>query len=344
MSQPHAYQVTLRTPTDVLAAVPYLLGFHPTDSAVAVGLRGPRVVFNARADLPPVGGPAQEITDLAMQIAEVLHGQAANAALVVGYGAADQVTRCVLPIRDALVARGVDVIEVLRAADGRYWSYLCTAVRCCPADGVPYDAATTEVAAVATFAGRVVLRDRTALEASLRPTDPQALKVMTEATARAIEELGRPDRQVLRRVGLRALTNALDRHRRGGRLDDFEAATLGLLVAATQVRDLAWERILRAGSSLDPHLELWRDVTRRVRPDLVPAPATLLSFAAWRGGDGALAWVAVDRALRENPDYPMARLMAEALGRAVPPDVMDAPPGGGRRRGARRPSRVVGSP
>ena len=36
---------------------------------------------------------------------------------------------------------------------------------------------------------------------------------------------------------------------------------------------------------------------RRVEPAYVPAPACLLAFAAWRAGQGALARVAVDRAL-----------------------------------------------
>ncbi|GAB1688458.1 DUF4192 family protein [Krasilnikovia sp. M28-CT-15] len=45
----------------------------------------------------------------------------------------------------------------------------------------------------------------------------------------------------------------------------------------------------------------------------------LAAFAAWRAGLGALARVAVDRALVQDPRYPMARLLEDVLGYAVDP-------------------------
>lgn len=38
-------QVTLRGPADLADALPYLMGFHPTDSVVLVGLHGGRGRF-----------------------------------------------------------------------------------------------------------------------------------------------------------------------------------------------------------------------------------------------------------------------------------------------------------
>src|SRR5262245_25458318 len=45
--------LTLRGPADLVAAVPLLLGFHPTDSIVVVSLCGPRrrIGLTLRADL-----------------------------------------------------------------------------------------------------------------------------------------------------------------------------------------------------------------------------------------------------------------------------------------------------
>ena len=48
-------QLAVRSPADLIAAVPYLLGFHPADSVVAVALRGRQIIFAARADLPEPG-------------------------------------------------------------------------------------------------------------------------------------------------------------------------------------------------------------------------------------------------------------------------------------------------
>ena len=48
-------RLTVRSPADLITAVPYLIGFHPTDSVVVVAMRGRRIVFAARADLPEPG-------------------------------------------------------------------------------------------------------------------------------------------------------------------------------------------------------------------------------------------------------------------------------------------------
>ena len=45
--------ITLRGPGDVVAILPYQLGYHPHDSVVVISLRGKRVGLVARADLPP---------------------------------------------------------------------------------------------------------------------------------------------------------------------------------------------------------------------------------------------------------------------------------------------------
>jgi hypothetical protein len=339
-------RVTLHTPTDLLAAVPYLLGFHPADSVVVVGLAGTRVVFSARADLPPPGTPPDEALGVAGQLGEVLVGQRVDMAMIIGYGPAAAVTRTVLPLREALRRCGVCVGEVLRAEGGRYWSYLCQSARCCPADGTAYDVTGTEVAAAATYAGRVALPDRAALERSLAPVEGperEAVDLATEQVAHALAaeaEQASDPAAGRRRAGAQALAGALRRYTGGGRLSDEELARLTLLLTRVDIRDRCWSRVTTAGRRLDAHLELWRDVTRRARPDLVAAPATLLAYAAWRAGNGALAWVAVERALDADPGYSLALLLGEALDRALPPSLFDEHPGARHRRRRRRPSRT----
>jgi hypothetical protein len=335
-------RVTLHTPTDLLAAVPYLLGFHPEDSVVVVGLAGTRVVFSARADLPPPDSPPDDALAVADQLGEVLAGQHVDTALVIGYGQVAAVTRAVLPVRHALRGYGVRVGEMLRADGGRYWSYLCESVQCCPPEGTPYDVSGTEVAAAATYAGKVALPDRAALESSLAPVEGaerDAMEVVTERAAHALaasaEQAADPGRDH-RRAGVRALAIAVRRYADGGRLTDDEVARLALLLIRVDIRDLCWARITTAGEQLDTHLELWRDVTRRARSDLVAAPATLLGYAGWRAGNGALASVAVQRALDTSPGYSLALLLQEALDRALPPSLLDDQPAAPRRRRRRR--------
>ena len=62
---------------------------------------------------------------------------------------------------------------------------------------------------------------------------------------------------------------------------------------------------------------------RRTPNDLQVVPASLLAFAAWLAGHGALAWCALDRAILVDPDYAMARLVGTALEQALAPNVWE---------------------
>ena len=49
------------------------------------------------------------------------------------------------------------------------------------------------------------------------------------------------------------------------------------------------------------------------------------SDLAWQAGDGALANVALDRALADNPRYSMAQLLRDALDSGAPPSMARLP-------------------
>ena len=117
----------VKTPTDVLAVVPYLLGFTPERSIVVIAMRDRRVVFQARADLPPT----DEVAAMAGHLATVVARQRVDSALIVAYGADADVTPTVEVLRESLEARRVRVSDALRADNGRYWSYVCQRPECC---------------------------------------------------------------------------------------------------------------------------------------------------------------------------------------------------------------------
>jgi hypothetical protein len=73
------------------------------------------------------------------------------------------------------------------------------------------------------------------------------------------------------------------------------------------------------------HLCLWTDLTRMARPGYVAAPASLLAFVAWQSGNGALANVALDRALADIPQYSMALLLRQAIDSGAPPSLARLP-------------------
>ena len=61
------------------------------------------------------------------------------------------------------------------------------------------------------------------------------------------------------------------------------------------------------------------------QPGYVAAPAALLAFVAWQCGDGALANVALDRALADDPRYSMAQLLRQVISAGAPPSLARLP-------------------
>jgi hypothetical protein len=314
----------IRSSSDIIAAVPFVLGFHPADSLVTVGLHGSRIIFAARYDLPS----ADLAEDQARHLAALIEDQGINGATLIGYGAEARVTPAIRHAAEEIRRLGMTVRDVLRVNEGQFWSDLCEDEGCCPKPCPPADSA---IAVAATVEGQVALPDREALVAQLAPVVGAERAAMTAATARAqgrlTDEFGADLRgddfaRVLRRAGRRAVRDAERRYRSGRRLTDDEAAWLGVMLLDLEVRDYAWERT----GEEDWRISLWRDVLRRVEPGYVPAAAGLLSFAAWRQGSGALGRIAVDRALAHDPEYRMAVHMEEVLNLGLSPaNVRDWP-------------------
>ena len=333
--RPGMTRVRLSSPADVLAAVPHLLGFHPARSLVVIGAGGPRgrIRLGFRYDLPdpPDAGAARRIADHAVA---VLAGRRATTVIAVGYGRGSLVT----PVIDAFAAAarrgGLAPRELLRAEDGRYWSYLCRDVDCCPAEGVPFDAGTHPVTAVMSAAGLAAYPDRAALERTLAPLTGERAAARDEAVQRAcaraaalVDEAARRGGNPLRLViseGRRAVRAAIARYRGGGAVtDDDLAAWLVVCLAQLPVRDDAWARM--EPEHRDAHRRLWTDLVRGAADAWVPAPAALLAFTAWQSGEGALASIAIDRALACDPGYSMALLLREILDAGVPPSAARLP-------------------
>ena len=149
-------------------------------------------------------------------------------------------------------------------------------------------------------------------------------------------------RHLIAAEGLAAVGAMIAAYRAGGRYaTDYQIAWMTVALRDLRVRDDAWARMDPAHR--DAHRRLWTDVTRRAQPGYVAAPAALLAFVAWQSGDGALANVALDRALADDPrllDGPAAPAGDHRGGAAVAGQAADDPGGGGRqlrrRRGRRR--------
>ncbi|SCG58276.1 protein of unknown function [Micromonospora echinaurantiaca] len=315
-------KLTVRSPADLVTAVPYLLGFHPADGSIAViASRDRRIVFAARSDLPAPGAPASHLLDLTANLVPVVRRQQPISDLIlVGYGDADRLDPALHTVGEAFTASGMTVRDLLRVTGSRIVNLTCHNPACCPPQGTPFDPTASLVAVQATAAGLVALPDRAAVAARFAPVNGTARDRMRDATRAAADRLttlNATGETGMDAAGAHAVRGALRQHDGGNRLTDDEVAWLTLLLKRPSVRD----RAVDLTQPHDGHVTFWAEVTRRAEEALVPAPATLLAVAAWRCGDGALAAMAADRALQVDPTYQLADLLRQALHAGLPPSV-----------------------
>ena len=307
MAQTVNQTLTLRSPEDLLAAAPVVLGFVPTDSAVMFTFDAVNC-FHARVDLPAIG---EEIDPFVEVLLPPCLRHDVGRVLFLLYSddpvRADRVARRLVR---AFRAAGIEVVDVVRA-DGRRWFPLLKSRRSVPPSGVPYDVSAHLFAAESVLSGRVTHASRADLEATVAP-DPAAVARVTAAA-------GGPDGE---RPDPGWLPDTVARHVGAGSVpDDAEAACLLAGLADVRVRDAALALLRR--DTAEAHVRLWSDLVRRAPEGLVAPAAAVLGFAAWLSGNGALAWCAVDRCLATDPDNRLARHLADALTQAVPPSMWE---------------------
>ena len=329
-------RVRIGSPTSLLAVIPGLLGFDPGRSIVVIGTesRTATVRVTLRYDVPDPRQPGMAIA-LARHAISLLEAQGVTTAVMVGYGTDAAVSPVAAALRERASEAGIALTELLRARDGRYWSYVCSDPACCPPEGTPFDIADHPAARALSAGGGRVLADRAALAASIAAAGGPPGAAMRRETKACLAEvtrcLTRLDRagtpasaaRLTAALGQIAVQDAIRRYRAGEQVLTEHTALLIVALSQLRVRDDAWSRM--EPEHQGAHLRLWTDLIRLARPGYVAALGALLAFVAWQSGDGALANVALDRALADNPRYSMALLLREALDSGVPPSLARLP-------------------
>lgn len=323
-TQPPPLRIT--GPADLLQAVPYLLGFHPRDSLVLVGLRDDVLVVTARANLRDLA----EAGMLATTLRAISRGGANELVAAVYDDSADRVDglpwrEVVDDLRDKCARLCCQVNDALLVAGGRWWSYL-RADGDAPAGGRPVPAQPSAFVAAATVAGVVALPDRESLAAVLDPygDDVHATHATRLAAEQALVRVlapGEPIRRFERSVKRTLFADArlADFDVRSGRavaLGEGAAARFGVALTSTPVRDAAWMAVDAGRIDGRP---LWRELARRLPPPFDAGPLFLFGWASWRDGNGALANIAAERAIASDPGYTAADLLLAVLGLGVDP-------------------------
>jgi hypothetical protein len=308
---------TLTSPHDLLAAVPFLVGYHPTNSLVVISLKDESLGMAMRVDYP-------EDVDLDQidTLAEHLTKENANGALVVAYvpdGVFDS-EYLLEPLREAIAMRGIKLRECLEVRHNRWRSSICIDHDCCPPDGNPMpDLEASRIAAEQVANGKPLpFTDLEGMAASIAPesSDPELAKLV-----KAIKEIDyeSDNQKLLQRVGALAVNDLAGTFARDGICEDKKLIALVIArLQDLQVRDYAMG--ITDAENIETLWSMWRWVLRIAPKGYVAPIASLFSAVSYEKGDGALAQRSLDRAFDDDPKYPLAKLLRRVYAAGWPPE------------------------
>ena len=313
---------TLTSPHDLLAAIPFLIGYHPQDSLVLVALKDEAVGMAMRVDMP-VGVSAEGYDLLASHFLR----DGADGAFIVAYvgeGAVDP-ENVLINTSAALVRAGIDIKESLIVSNNRFRSMICSDLTCCPPEGsaVP-DLGSSRIAAEHVIAGHPMpFENVDGLVQSIAAVPSSFESVWADEVQAFWVSSDSEEIQELQRDGATAIIDLVGEYREGRGAEDRELAArvIGRL-SDIQVRDFALGS--HTDESADYYWVMWRDLLRIAPRGFVAPVACLFAAMAYERGEGALAHKGLDRALGDDDQYSLAHLLRRVFTAGWPPQSFSA--------------------
>lgn len=313
-SDPHP-DFDLNRPGALIAALPAILGFTPEKSLVLVSVDRGQVGAVLRVDL------ATELIDGLDGLVTVAAGAGPDAAIAIIVDADgalcpmcnDEHRRLCSALSDELDAHGIPLWAahiVDRVGAGGRWH----CVDGCGSRGRVDDPESSPVTVAAVFDGRRLYGRRADLQAVIRIDDPaRAARIADAIVALAAGKSGgrRDDPNAGARSAVQDALAATARVAQGAMLTDAEIAVVGYALADLQVRDTLYA--LAVGECADAAETLWAMLSRALPAPWRVEALVQLAFSAYVRGDGPLAGLSLEEALRTDPVHRMAGMLDTAL-------------------------------
>ena len=307
---------TLTSPHDLLAAVPFLVGYHPDDSLVVIALREEEIGMAMRIDFPREADPDQIDT-----LASYLVREKADSALIVAYLPDDLLESDYLidALRSAIEMRGISIHEILEVKNLRWRSTLCADENCCPPQGNPMpEMQGSHIVAEQVVAGkRVPFDNLQALKESLAslPPDPEIKKLIKKVADIDYED---ESTKAFQREGAQAVDRLVAEFMANGFAEEKALIALVLVrLQDLQVRDYAMG--ITTTENIDALAAMWHWLLKRAPKNYLAPVATLFAAVSYERGDGAMAGRSLDRAFEDDITYPMAKLLRRVFAAGWPP-------------------------
>ena len=312
----------LNRPGAMIAALPAVLGFVPEKSLVLISIDSGELGSVMRVDL------SEALADRIGPLAEVASAAAPEAAIAVivdadGAGCPmcnDEYRDLCATLTEELSQRDIVLWAahvVDRVAAGGRWH----CVDDCGAGGVIDDPSASPLAVAAVLDGRRLYARRADLQAVIAVDErahSAALAELIGEHAAAREVAHRADPSACVRRDVEAAIAAAAHVGDGQQLSDAELARLACALGDVEVRDTLYA--LAVGQSAGEAESLWALLSRSLPTPWRVEALVLVAFSAYVRGDGPLAGVSLEAALRSQPDHRMAGMLDTALQSGLRPE------------------------
>lgn len=304
-------RLRIQDPGDLIALVPYLVGFLPEESLVAVWLAGGQVALTGRVD---IGVPRREAEELVARM-RLRVGPDADVVLLAWTRDARRARRLVRWVAASLPQEVV--IDRLLCDGERWWSLSCRDPRCCPKAGHPVPFGSDQVAA-ARAKGLTAARSREdAVAVVAGPVgDRPDLDVLVDEMATRVADMTGEETADL----LEGLVAELVARREVP--DEAAGVELAVLASCSDLGAVQASMLVDHGIA-HLHADVWERVVQVAPRIVAPGALAVLGIAAWVAGRGALTTECCRRLEREDPEHPLLPVLAGASIGAWPPSVWD---------------------
>jgi hypothetical protein len=309
---------TLTSAHDLITAIPFLIGFHPTNSIVLISIKSDSIGLAMRIDLP-----IQLDSDAVDLLAHHFLRDEADAALLVAYMPDDREDgdSLLISLGAGLIRNGVEIQESIVVRSGRYRSIICRDIQCCPASGKSIPAIEeSTIAAEHVVAGIPMPYANISELTETLAADPSSFNLpWSDEVNRFYIAEDSEQLSELRRDGIETMDLLIDEFRTGrGPTDQTLVARMIGRMSDVQVRDYALG--VHCEDSYDLYFTMWRELLRLAPRGFVAPIACIVAAMAYEGGDGALAQKALDRAFLDDEKYPLAALLRRVFNAGWPPE------------------------
>jgi hypothetical protein len=308
----------LNRPGSLIAAVPAVLGFMPEKSLVLVTVDRGELGAVMRVDL------SDELTGTVERIAEVAAAAKPDAAIAVIIDAegamcpmcATEFRELADALTDVLALQGINLLAVHvvdRIAAGGRW-------RCadmCGAGGTVDDPTSSPLAMAAVLDGRRLYATRGDLQRVIEVTDLARVQRLARRIRRRLKART-DDGDCRARRDIEYAMEVAARVGEGAQLTDSELADLACALTDLEVRDTLYA--LAVSDTAADAETLWAALSRELPKPWRVEALVLLAFSAYARGDGPLAGVALEAALRCDRKHRMAVMLDTALQSGLRPE------------------------